>query len=287
MMAPLAVTRLEDGVLVFQSELWATNSVLVPAVDACLVCDPSIFPNEIEEIRTATDRSSQLYLLVTHSDFDHVCGLPAFADATVIAGATTASAISDGTAARKLEEAEREWGAGWGGSLRTDVVAGPEPLSCGGVTTVAVDCAGHSGDGSAFVVCERGLMLPGDYLSAVCHPIVLASVEASVAANERLLQAVDDHAIVTVVPGHGPALDRRQAMQIAGEDIEYLRTLQAAAAEAVNSDADADAALAMVRSVPSPRPARPDFEALDLLSANAGVALAEAGHRAFQGRVTP
>jgi hydroxyacylglutathione hydrolase len=285
MMAALAVIRLQGGMLVLRSQLWATNSVIVPADDACLVCDPSIFADEIEEIRTATHGYSHVYLLVTHSDFDHVCGVPAFAEATVIAGATTAGAIADGTAARKLEEARREWGAAWGGPLRTDVVAGPEPLPCGGLTTVAVDCAGHAGDGSAFVVCEHGLLLPGDYLSAVCHPIVLSSVEASVAANERLLRAIDEYAIATVVPGHGPALDRRQAAQIGREDTEYLRALQAAAAKAL--DNDADAALMRVRAVPSPRPARPDFEALDLRSANAGVALAEAGHPAFQVPLTP
>jgi glyoxylase-like metal-dependent hydrolase (beta-lactamase superfamily II) len=91
MMAALAVIRLQGGMLVLRSQLWATNSVIVPADDACLVCDPSIFADEIEEIRTATHGYAHVYLLVTHSDFDHVCGVPAFAEATVIAGATTAA----------------------------------------------------------------------------------------------------------------------------------------------------------------------------------------------------
>ena len=274
---------LVGGGLVLQSRLWATNSVLVTGGDACLVCDPSIFPDEVAEIRAAT-RGAHAHVLVTHSDFDHVCGLPAFAGATVVAGVGTAAAIGDGTARRKLDESGPEWGTAWEGELRVDVVVSGEPVLCGDLSVAAVDTRGHTDDGSAFAVIERRLLFAGDYLSAVCQPIVLGSFDGAVASIERLLAAIERHRITTIVPGHGPVLEPDHAQQVGREDIQYLRALQASAAAAVRDGESANAAFLMVRAVPEPRPARPDFAAFDWMGANARRALAEAGHAAFAGR---
>jgi hydroxyacylglutathione hydrolase len=279
-MPPLTVERLGGEVLVFQSELWATNSVLIPAGDACLVCDPSIFPDEIESVLAATREYEEVFVVVTHSDFDHVCGIPAFADARVLAGADTARAIDAGIARRGLDEAGREWDASWDGPLRVDrVVSDDRSVRCGTLSVVAVPVPGHCENGSAFVILEQGLLLPGDYLSAVCFPIVLSSVAAALASCERLLRTLDEFSISTVVPGHGPALDRSSAQRIGREDADYLRRLQAAASEAVR--VGADEAVSAVRAVEAPRRPRPDLEALDVPSLNAPIALAEAGHPAF------
>ncbi|HEY2320888.1 MAG TPA: MBL fold metallo-hydrolase [Solirubrobacteraceae bacterium] len=274
------MSRLKGGELVLQSRLWATNSVVVPAgEDACLVCDPSIFPDEIAEIRALTDGSARVYVLVTHSDFDHVCGLPAFAGATVVTGVSTAAAIAGGAARRKLDESGREWGAAWDGELRVDVTVSAEAVWCGDLEIAAVECQGHCDDGAGFVIAGRGLLLAGDYLSTVSPPIVLGSFDGAVSAIERLLRTIDAHRIPTIVPGHGPVLDRDQAHQVGREDIRYLRAVQAAAAAAVRAGESANVAFLRVRGVPAPRAARSDFEAFDWLSANARRALADAGHR--------
>jgi glyoxylase-like metal-dependent hydrolase (beta-lactamase superfamily II) len=280
---PLTVTPLPAGGLVLTSELWASNSAVVPSSGARLVCDPSIFPDEIAEVRAAASGGAPVHVLVTHSDFDHVCGIPAFADATVVAGPSTAKAIADGTARGKLDASGPEWGTAWDGELRVDVVAGGEPVQCGDLRVAAVDSRGHIDDGSAFVVLERGLLLAGDYLSPVCPPIVLGSVDGAVAAIERLLSVINEYGISTVVPGHGPLLDAASARRIGAEDIEYLTSLQAAATEAVRIGASPNPALLIARAVVPPRPARPDFDAFDWPSANARRALGEAGHEAFRG----
>jgi len=280
-MAALTIRRLDAGTRVLQSDLWATNSTIVSAGETCLVCDPSIFPDEIAQIREATLASSDLHILVTHSDFDHTCGVPWFADATVVAGASTAAAIADGSARRKLDESAEEWGTSWPGELRVDRIASGEPIRCGDVDVVAIDARGHIDDGSAFIVGDGRLLLCGDYLSAICQPIVLGSIEATIKAIERLLRAISDHDIDVIIPGHGPVLDRPQAQRIGREDIVYLRALQAAAGSAARDGAGANPAFLAARAVAGPRESRPDFEAFDWLSANARRALAEAGHPAF------
>lgn len=124
----------------------------------------------------------------------------------------------------------------------------------------------------------RGLLLPGDYLSTVCYPIVLSSVSAALASYDRLLCALDEWAISTVVPGHGPTLDRLKTQRVGRDDVDYLGRLQVAAADAVGLGVGAREAALRVQAVPPPRTARADFEALDLRSSNARIALAEAGH---------
>jgi hydroxyacylglutathione hydrolase len=263
-----------DGVLVLQSELWATNSVLVSGRRDCLVCDPSIFPDEVQEIRGHTRSFERVFLLITHSDHDHTCGIGAFAGATVLAGARTAQAIGDGTAGRKLAEAERLWDIAWPGEPRVDAIVAGESR-WGEFELVTIDVHGHAGDGSAFVIPGRGLLLPGDYLSAACYPYLLDSLADTITAYERLLAAVEEYDVEMVVPGHGPCLDRARARLVATEDLEYLHSLQGAARDAVLGGGSAGSATIAAFAVEPPRPARADFEAFGMRSANARRAVAE------------
>jgi glyoxylase-like metal-dependent hydrolase (beta-lactamase superfamily II) len=277
----LDLISLDDRTLQLQSRLWATNSVIVSAGGACLVCDPSIFPDEIEEIAVRARRHGRAYVLVTHSDFDHVCGVPAFDPGTVIAGVGTAAAVADGTARRNLDLNAPGWGTAWDGDLRVDTVPSDDPIRCGGLSVAAIDARGHIADGSALVVAECRLLLPGDYLSAVCHPVVLCSLADAIATNRRLLKAIEDYDISLVVPGHGPALNRTEAQRIARQDIDYIRALQDAAGQTVARRASANDALTAASAVRPPRETRPDLEAFGLRAATARTALAEAGHPAF------
>jgi glyoxylase-like metal-dependent hydrolase (beta-lactamase superfamily II) len=83
---------LGGGAWSFQAPLWQTNSLLaVAGAGDALLCDPAITPEEIGAIaREAKQRArGRSFLLVTHADYDHVCGIPYFPDAEVVAGAGT------------------------------------------------------------------------------------------------------------------------------------------------------------------------------------------------------
>ena len=113
--------------------------------------------------------------------------------------------------------------------------------------------------------------------------MLFGSLEAALATNQRLLKAIDDYDIALIVPGHAPLLTRHEAKRIGHEDIAHVRSLQAAAADAVQSGASAAAVFVAASSVEPPRDARRDFEAFGLRGANARKALSELGHETVAG----
>src|SRR5699024_3517523 len=79
---------LSNNVAVFQSVLFQTNSSVIDLKDAVLICDPTWLPGEVERIKEYVGQirnGRPLYIIFTHSDFDHIIGAGAFPDATVIA----------------------------------------------------------------------------------------------------------------------------------------------------------------------------------------------------------
>ena len=102
---------LGSGVRSFQSPLWQTNSLLAVGDDVIL-CDPAFTPDEIAAIAAEAKPAAggHSFLLVTHADYDHVCGIPYFPEAQVVAGAGTAASVADGSAVAGLASGGAEVG---------------------------------------------------------------------------------------------------------------------------------------------------------------------------------
>jgi glyoxylase-like metal-dependent hydrolase (beta-lactamase superfamily II) len=100
MSAAIDRTDLGGCVWTFQTPLWQTNSLLAVAAGDALLCDPAFTPAEIDVIAAEARRRArgEVFLLVTHADYDHVCGIPYLPEATILAGAGTAAKIGDGSA---------------------------------------------------------------------------------------------------------------------------------------------------------------------------------------------
>jgi glyoxylase-like metal-dependent hydrolase (beta-lactamase superfamily II) len=273
-----AIRDLGDGVWQFQAPLWQTNSLLAISGGETLLCDPAFTPSEIEAIRTEVRERTDgpLHLLVTHADFDHVCGIPYFPEAQVVAGEETARRIeSEGAAG--LDGAGGDWGVQWRTEgLRVDrtVAAGTE-FTCGTFRLAAVDAASHGREGLAFVLLDQGILFPGDHLSAITYPLLAASVERTASACERLLEALDRYEPRWVVPGHGPALATDEARAVGEADLAYLGALQVAARETAAEGLPPGFALLRVFAVDPPRANTDDFEVYAIRAGNARQALAE------------
>jgi hydroxyacylglutathione hydrolase len=271
---------LGGGVSVFQTPLWQTNSLLAFAGEDALVCDPAFTPAELAAIATATRERSpaRVFLLVTHADYDHVCGIPYLPEAEVICGPTTAAKIADGTAVNGLKSGGVEWGIEWPTQLRVDREIAPgSELECGSFRLLALDVSSHGREGLAYVLPNQGVLLVGDNLSPISYPLLGGPLSKAIAATEELLAAIDRWAPQHVVPGHGPLLSATEARRIGEEDLDYLRALEAAAAEAVSLGLAPGYARVHVFAVEPPRAATLDFQIYDLHGGNVRRALADVG----------
>jgi glyoxylase-like metal-dependent hydrolase (beta-lactamase superfamily II) len=276
------VSRQHDlggGVWSFQAPLWQTNSLLAIWGDDALLCDPAFTPEEIGAIATeAKERASgRSFLLVTHADYDHVCGIPYFPDAEVVAGAEAAARLRDGRAAAGLVSGGTEWGVAWPSDLRVDRELAAGEVDLGSFRVAVIDTPSHGREGLGYVLLEQGILLPGDNLSAITIPLLAGSLARARDAAERLLGALDGFSLRHVVPGHGPVLSPETARRIGEEDLRYLEQLDAAAREAAGEGLSPGYALAHVYGVEPPRPSTVDFEIYGIHGGNARLALREHG----------
>jgi hydroxyacylglutathione hydrolase len=274
------VTGLHDlgeGVWQSQTPLWQTNAVLARAGVETLLCDPCFSPGEIERlVAHARETAGPIQLLLTHGDFDHVCGVGYVPEAVVCAGAATAERIRNGTAAEQLRAAGAEWGIEWKTELRVDRVVEPGRLECGAFDVEAIEAQGHTADGLAYVLVDHGVLLPGDYLSDMTYPFIGGGLGATIATVRRLVDALERHDLRYVVPGHGRALTPDEAATVGEADLAYLEALARAVSEADAAGLDSGPALLHVFEVEPPRETTPDFEIYALRSANARSVLANA-----------
>lgn len=274
-----AIEDLGEGVWQFQAPLWQTNSLLAFADGEALLCDAALAPAEIRRIRQEVEQRAEgpVYLLITHGDFDHVCGIPYLGDAEVIAGVETARRIESGAAVVDLQAAGAEWGAEWlTDGLRVDrVVAAGTEFACGAFRVVALDAPSHGREGFAFALPDQGVLLPGDHLSAITYPLLAGSSRRAAAACESLIEALDRFQPRWVVPGHGPALSADEARAIADADLTYLDALAQSAQEAVANALSPGEALLHVFAVEPPRANTNDFEIYAIRAGNARLMLAE------------
>ncbi|MEZ4986246.1 MAG: MBL fold metallo-hydrolase [Saprospiraceae bacterium] len=70
-----------SGILVFESQLMRTTSTLIAGAGHLLLVDPNWLPDEVAFLSEQVARlrgDRPLYVLFTHSDYDHIIGYPAF-----------------------------------------------------------------------------------------------------------------------------------------------------------------------------------------------------------------
>lgn len=227
------------------------TSLVLRHDDRVVLVDPGVSSDEIERIRAAAGPVEAV--LVTHSDWDHVIGLPAFPEAEAMMGERAAQAVRSGVAGAVLEQRAREAGLGEVGPARVDRVLSPGPETAGPLALAVIPLPGHTECSVAFLLTEFGLLVVGDYLSPIEPPYVAHSVSAYRRSLEVLIDLLAQWPHSTVIPGHGGPLTSAQATEIARDDVAYLD----AVAEAVVGGSIEDGA-----AVPPPRGA--DLPDLDI-----------------------
>jgi glyoxylase-like metal-dependent hydrolase (beta-lactamase superfamily II) len=209
-------------------------------VEETFVIDSPVLPEELELIGSLVEQAgfpSPQGLLATHADWDHVLAPLAFPEATLGCAESTAARLraEPGAAQRALRRFDEE------------LMIERRPLSLGAVQPLDVPgrCAigaaelelhaasGHTSDGMAVWVGWAGVLVAGDYLSAIELPGLgegAGMLDAYLETLERLQPLVAGAA--HVVPGHGPLLDGERALAVLEQDRSYLLALRERGAEA-------------------------------------------------------
>ncbi|GBF75004.1 hypothetical protein PA598K_03379 [Paenibacillus sp. 598K] len=208
--------RTPDGCYeLFTSRLYALNSCVVATEDLVLVVDPGYLPDEVAAIRNhveAIRAGRPLYLLLTHSDSDHIAGYGAFADATVIASRAfaehpdTTAAVEEVMAIDDDYYIDRPYPVIY---PPIDLVIDQEGqrLTVGATTIRFYSGIGHNRDGLiAYIESER-LLLTGDYLSDLEFPFVTASYSGYRQTLATLARLIAEEQGLTLIPCHGAATD--------------------------------------------------------------------------------
>ena len=231
-----AVSISEDALLV-TSAFWQTNAVALRAGGEAVLIDSPYLPNELEALPgvLAGAGFEPDGLLATHGDFDHLLGRYAYPGMSLGVGESTALRFraEPGAAQRELRDHDGEFyierpGPLALGQFQSLPVPGRIDLGTGeGAVEIEVHPAeGHTADGSAFFARSLGVLVLGDYVSAVEIPWISegGSLEDYLATLARLEPLASEAAVV--VPGHGPAHSSSTALRLLREDVAYLEALK-------------------------------------------------------------
>ncbi|MCB0706553.1 MAG: MBL fold metallo-hydrolase [Saprospiraceae bacterium] len=224
---------------IFESALFRTTSTLFQSPDMLLLVDPTWLPQEIVAIKNEVDLirgKRPLYLLFTHSDYDHIIAWKAFPDAITIA---SQAFIDNPEKEKQLNQIRKFDDENY--ITRPYPIAYPvidiainqngQQLKIGNTTLTFYLSPGHNLDGIFTIIEPHGIWIAGDYLSNIEFPYIYHSS----IAYEDLLQKVDTflekHTFRILVPGHGdhctePTEIRRRAKN----DLAYIQRLREAIA---------------------------------------------------------
>ncbi len=226
----------QDQLTVFQSALFQTNSAVIEGDGFVLVVDPTWLPQEVEVITQyvrSVRASRDLYLLFTHSDFDHILGYGAFPEATTIAS----QSFADNPNKERSVQAVRAWDNEYYVERpydicypETDIAAirDGQELVIRETRLTFYSAPGHNPDGLLTVIEPHGILLAGDYLSDIEFPYIYQSSTAYEETLGKLDGILERHAVRVLVPGHGQvAMDQAQMRERQRRSFEYIGEMRA------------------------------------------------------------
>lgn len=211
----------KDNITVFQSALYMTTTAIIQTEKAIIMTDPTWLPSEIEEIKSYLNRiigSRQLYIIYTHSDFDHIIGSGAFPEAKVIVSLAFQENPNKAYCMKQVEEFDQKYYISR--SYSPVYPTGDFVISKDGqkieldtVTLTFYLAPGHTNDGIFTVVEPYGVLIAGDYLSDVEFPFICSSYIDYGTTIHKAESILHKHRIATLIPGHGLTTDNCKEIQ--------------------------------------------------------------------------
>lgn len=233
---------------IFTSALFQTTSTLLVSDKTILLVDPNWLPHEIKTIQELTKHyreGRELYILFTHSDYDHIIGANAFPEAIVIAS----KAFSENPDKKKILEQiyffdesnyiVRDYPISYP-LVEVVVDKDGQQLTLGDMTLVFYLAPGHNADGIFTIVEEAGTWIAGDYLSDIEFPFIYHSSIDYLETLQKVDTILQMHKIDELIPGHGnPTSSTKEIQKRKLENHRYILELKSAARTANEFDLEA------------------------------------------------
>ena len=226
---------------IFESTLFRTTATVVETPDLVLVIDPNWLPHEIQKIKdhvTAVKADRPLYLLFTHSDYDHIIGYRAFENATVIASQNFAQNTDKQAIIEQILTFDddyyitRDYPIEYP-KVDISVQNDGEKLQIGDTILEFYQAVGHNSDGILTLIPALDLCVMGDYCCNVEFPYIYHSsteYEKTLTKFDIILSQYPN--IQTFIGGHGDAAtSQNELLERRDSALEYIKTLRKHIAE--------------------------------------------------------
>jgi hydroxyacylglutathione hydrolase len=225
----------DKGITVFQSALFKTNTTVVYSPDYVVVVDPNWLPDEVMTIRSWVEKKFEglpIFLIFTHSDYDHIIGYGAFPSAKVIASEAFEKNPNKDKTIEEIVKFDHDYYLD-----RTYPTVYPKVHNVlrgkSGMLDIANDslsylfAPGHNPDGIMIHSALNNVVLLGDYLSDIEFPFVYHSFAAYKETLNNLKNWDKINAETIFVPGHGTTFTGFTSLEERLEEsLTYFRLLE-------------------------------------------------------------
>jgi len=227
--------EMDGGVRVRQSVLFRMNSVLLAHPEHSVLVDPGVLPSELDDLARAVRArdSSELTLIFTHGDWDHVLGRPWWPEASSVAHDRFAGEIRHkreailSAASAAVAGAGERWDRGFEPFRPRVEVSGLHFDRLGPWRLVYRDAFGHSRSMLSVHLPEHRLLIAADMLSDIEIPLLLEPCRVYRRTLLELLPLAENGAIRTLIPGHGSIANRpEEVLERLRRDLTYLDELE-------------------------------------------------------------
>ncbi|BDH61782.1 hypothetical protein MTP04_19120 [Lysinibacillus sp. PLM2] len=219
---------------VFESQLYKTTSVVVKTNDCVIVVDPNLLPQEVQEIRQHVNKvrgSLPLYIIITHSDWDHVVGCGAFLDATVI-GNHLLNKVDKHQILEQIKDFDDKYYLDRFYPITFPQIDIPimrerHVAKIGRTTITFYQAPGHTTDGVFIVIEPIGLFIAGDYLSDIEFPFIYENSYHYELTLQKVDNILTNHSIEYLVPGHGNiSTSKEDILKRKDDALKYIQELR-------------------------------------------------------------
>lgn len=206
---------------VFESALYRTTSTVFHNDDLILIVDPNWLPDEVNYIRQFVDairKQQTLYLLFTHSDYDHILGYGLFKDATVIASEAFQNNPAKAEVLQEIKQFDDKYYIARSYPIEypaVDVVIDSDGQQLIiGQTRLSFQLApGHNRDGLFTYIEPDNIWIVGDYLSNVEFPFIYHTTADYLQTLRKAIHHLRENNPTLLISGHGDVATTKKEME--------------------------------------------------------------------------